>query len=816
MEKQIKRVTNLYGLICLGFSVLNLTLAANAQSPNAINGKPVQCTVTTGTTPFASSGLFRFIPSSVDNGFGVVPLSGSVTSSSGTFSYFKTGENTATLDFNDSHAGVGSTALSFSTETTGTFVTTSASFPGSSQSGTFVIGAAIKTATVSATARSVVIDPIFWESPGIGTVGTFFSTYDGTTNTLFNVVSGYAIFSDELQRDPANLNRFRADYLNSNSSLGFDYAHGVGTFTLPAINDSDANTLPDIFQFDKAATIDYTGNLQSQKPSVNTYTTSGRLTKQAGSISILYSMVVKDAAGAILQDSGGTTLNASLLFFRGSLNYSRTGGANQLELVLTQVIPDSQPVTYTASTPFTVTSANQISVPAVAAKSSGGAVIQVSAFSLTRQGSKYSGDIQVSDGRLDTSWADYKTWRVEMTDTNDADANGIPDFSDALTGLLQVTIAPAGAVAAGAQWRVDAGTFRNSGTTLSGLSPGNHTVSFKTVTGWVTPANQTITVNAQQTTTVNATYVPQTGSIQVTIGPAAAISAGAQWQVDGGVYMNSGATVSGLSLGNHSVSFKSVQGWVSPANRSILVSANQTTNVSVVYVAEIGSLQVTITPAGAISAGAQWRVGGGTFRNSGTVASGLTVGNHTVSYKSVVGWATPPDQIVTVNANVTTSVSTAYAIPSGSLQVTITPTAAASVGAQWQVDGGAFMNSGATISGLSPGSHTISFKPLAGWGTPLSQQVTLAAGQNTSATGLYGIAPSVQIVQSPNGNISVRFATQSGFQYRLQGASSISSPTVWGDVQVLLGNGTEAETVIGSISAPVLETVPRYFRVKTD
>jgi hypothetical protein len=39
--------------------------------------------------------------------------------------------------------------------------------------------------------------------------------------------------------------------------------------------------------------------------------------------------------------------------------------------------------------------------------------------------------------------------------------------------------------------------------------------------------------------------VPTTGSLQVTINPAAAVSAGAQWQVDGGPFQNSGAVVSG-------------------------------------------------------------------------------------------------------------------------------------------------------------------------------------------------------------------------------------------------------------------------------
>jgi hypothetical protein len=56
--------------------------------------------------------------------------------------------------------------------------------------------------------------------------------------------------------------------------------------------------------------------------------------------------------------------------------------------------------------------------------------------------------------------------------------------------------------------------------------------------------------------------------------------------------------------------------------------------------------------------------------------------------------------------------------PTGSLSVTITPLAALDAGAQWQVDGGTYNSSGATVSNFSVGSHTVSFKPVAGWAPP--------------------------------------------------------------------------------------------------
>ena len=313
------------------------------------------------------------------------------------------------------------------------------------------------------------------------------------------------------------------------------------------------------------------------------------------------------------------------------------------------------------------------------------------------------------------------------------------------TGSLQVTISPSGAVSAGAQWQADSGTWQSSGATVSGLSTGSHTVAFKTVSGWTTPNSQTVTVSANQTTTTSGTYVviPPTGSLQVTISPSGAVSAGAQWQADSGTWQSNGATVSGLSTGSHTVAFSSVSGWTTPSSLTVTVNANQTTaaNGTYVVIPSTGSLQVTISPAGAVSAGAQWQVDSGALQSSGATVSGLSTGSHTVSFSTVSGWTTPASQTVTVNANQTTTASGTYVVipPTGSLQVTISPSGAVSAGAQWQVDGGALQSSGATVSGLSTGSHTVAFKTVSGWTTPSSQTVAISAGKTTSANGTYTI-----------------------------------------------------------------------------
>ena len=77
------------------------------------------------------------------------------------------------------------------------------------------------------------------------------------------------------------------------------------------------------------------------------------------------------------------------------------------------------------------------------------------------------------------------------------------------------------------------------------------------------------------------------GSLQVTIIPDGAANAGAQWRVDGGVLQPSGATVLGLSVRYHTVSFTTASGWTTPSNQIVSVSANSTATASGTYVVQL-------------------------------------------------------------------------------------------------------------------------------------------------------------------------------------------------------------------------------------
>jgi hypothetical protein len=126
---------------------------------------------------------------------------------------------------------------------------------------------------------------------------------------------------------------------------------------------------------------------------------------------------------------------------------------------------------------------------------------------------------------------------------------------------------------------------------------GSHTVEYNTITGWDTPVNETVQINDGLTTTTSGTYVQQTGLLQVTILPPGAVTAGAQWRVDGGAWRNSNYTESGLAVGSHTVEYSIVSGWNKPADEIVQINDGLTTTTSGTYIQQTGSLQVTMPSA---------------------------------------------------------------------------------------------------------------------------------------------------------------------------------------------------------------------------
>jgi hypothetical protein len=325
------------------------------------------------------------------------------------------------------------------------------------------------------------------------------------------------------------------------------------------------------------------------------------------------------------------------------------------------------------------------------------------------------------------------------------------------TGSLQVIITPQAAIDGGARWRrVGTSTWRTSGSTETGVPVGTQTIEFNPIPGWTKPANQTVTILVNQTAYATGTYTPPSGSLYVTISPPEAVGAGAKWRVDGGPWQDSGITLPGLSLGYHTISYSTIGGWTKPSNQTVRINESQTTTVTGVYKLQTGSLRVTISPQGAVDAGAKWRrVGTESWRDSGATEAGVPVGSHLVEFSDVSGWDKPDNRSVTISNSQTTSITASYTPWTGSLQVSISPPEAVAAGARWRVDGGPWQVSGSTQTGIPVGQHTVDFIDLPNWTKPSSLMVTIVVHETTTASATYA-PPSgfLRVTITPSGAIA--------------------------------------------------------------
>jgi len=277
---------------------------------------------------------------------------------------------------------------------------------------------------------------------------------------------------------------------------------------------------------------------------------------------------------------------------------------------------------------------------------------------------------------------------------------------------------------------------------------------------------------------VSAASLPPTGSLEVNIVP---VSAGAEWQLDGGgPFHTNGAIVTNLVPGVHTISFSLVAGLTTPAWQTVPVTAHQTNLALGTYVAAIanaGSLQVMLSPAGSLPAEAQWQVDTGAWQTNGGIVAGLSVGLHALSFNPVAGWTSPSGQTISITDSQTTLAAATYVLQTGSLQVTILPSAMVASGAKWQVDGGTLQAGGATLSGLLPGSHTVGFNTVLGWVTPVNQIVNITNTLTTSATAIYTRPPQLAGTIAAGGKFQFVLRGPAGDRYIIQASPDLVSWT---------------------------------------
>jgi hypothetical protein len=137
-------------------------------------------------------------------------------------------------------------------------------------------------------------------------------------------------------------------------------------------------------------------------------------------------------------------------------------------------------------------------------------------------------------------------------------------------------------------------------------------------------------------------------TLGVVVNPETALTAGAKWRLDGGPWKGSGATLTGLTAGQHRLEFKPVPGHTTPRSQILRLTSGRYTTASGLYTALPGSLTVTLRPQGAVLAGASWRVGRNPWKLSGETFTVTRYGWQTVRFRKITGWQTPASRKILV------------------------------------------------------------------------------------------------------------------------------------------------------------------------
>jgi hypothetical protein len=187
----------------------------------------------------------------------------------------------------------------------------------------------------------------------------------------------------------------------------------------------------------------------------------------------------------------------------------------------------------------------------------------------------------------------------------------VPDLPNITYGYLKANISPALA-ANSSRWHVQgysaAGSF-SSEQVVAAITPGqSYVVQFEAVSGYIAPADQTITLTVGVTNLFLGTYQAvqvTNGALTVNLAPPYAVSAGAKWGI-GGAYTNASGQSLVLPAGNYLVGAPNLVNFLAPSATNVVVGIGQTNAFTLQYT-PVASLSINpsqglslLAPSGAL------------------------------------------------------------------------------------------------------------------------------------------------------------------------------------------------------------------------
>jgi len=275
--------------------------------------------------------------------------------------------------------------------------------------------------------------------------------------------------------------------------------------------------------------------------------------------------------------------------------------------------------------------------------------------------------------------------------------------------------------------------------TKTSVPVGSYTITYDSVSGFITPDPETLVLTADATIEFTASYVSMStdGTIVINTNVANSI-----FTVTGATKSYSGTGSSWTTTapaGDYTVSWGPVAGYTAPVDQTKTVATGETTTFIGAYVVDAvqtGTLAVTTNNANATFT----LIGPETYAGSGTSWSqaNAPIGSYTIIYGAIAGYNTPPLQTKELYIGGTTSFNGVYsstATEYGTIVIS-TNNASASftvVGPEIYSGFGTEM----TQTHAPVGSYTITYGNVAGYTTPSPETLVLADGGLILFTGNY-------------------------------------------------------------------------------
>ena len=267
--------------------------------------------------------------------------------------------------------------------------------------------------------------------------GVYFTTYDGsvTATPKHDGSASNFIYSGEARPTSVGSTTYQVDGYASTQGA---FLHIPDLKVTQGGTDSDNNGIMDFLELNKASNVTISSSGSAVKDVASSQVISncsfnGSLVRSAGKYTGTYSGTFTVPGYYSVYINGIFGLAGA----DGSVTY--TPGSPTINLSLSQTYYDDdsksfKTKSYIGSSSYTIGNENLITLPEMTLNASDGNTFRTKACTLIRSGNVYRGALGLYDGNPRTSWADYIDYRLEITDTNDSDGDGIPDMTDSSAG----------------------------------------------------------------------------------------------------------------------------------------------------------------------------------------------------------------------------------------------------------------------------------------------------------------------------------------------------------------------------------------------